>query len=147
MTIQEIIACGGSAFLILITLIQISPIKFDPWSMLAKTIGKAINSEVLKELEELKKVQRQTQNRLSEHIRVDNEHNADKNRANILRFNNELLREIPHTREEFIEILSDIDHYENYCNAHPGYKNNRASHAISNIGRVYDERLKNHDFL
>ena len=68
-------------------------------------------------------------------------------RMRILQFNNELIRDIPHTREDFIEVLSEIDFYEHYCKTHPEYKNKRAVHAISNIGRVYDERLKNHDFL
>lgn len=33
--------------LIAMTLIQISPIKLDPWSLLASCIGKAINKPVL----------------------------------------------------------------------------------------------------
>ncbi len=60
---------------------------------------------------------------------------------------NELLRNIPHTREEFIEILAEIDGYEAFCRAHPDYQNNRAVHAVANINRVYDERLQKHDFL
>ena len=40
-----------------------------------------------------------------------------------------------------------IDYYERYCDEHKGYKNNRASHAIANISRVYDDRLREHDFL
>ena len=71
----------------------------------------------------------------------------DRHRAAILRFNNELLRDIPHTREEFIEALSEIDSYERYCEEHPDYKNNRATHAVANIKRVYDDRLVKHDFL
>ena len=36
---------------------------------------------------------------------------------------------------------------DRYCDEHKGYKNNRASHAIANISRVYDDRLREHDFL
>lgn len=39
---------------------------------------------------------------LANHIRMDGERNADEHRARILRFNNELLRDIPHTKEEFL---------------------------------------------
>lgn len=78
---------------------------------------------------------------LADHHGHDDERNADEHRARILRFNNELLRDIPHTKEEFIDILADIDFYERYCDEHKGYKNNRASHAIANISRVYDDRL------
>ena len=52
---------------------------------------------------------------LDTHIRVDDERNADLFRTRILQFNNELLRDILHTREDFIEILAVIDDYEHYC--------------------------------
>ena len=81
------------------------------------------------------------------HIRVDDTRNADAHRARIMQFNNELLRDIPHTREDFIEILEEIDFYERFCEEHKDYKNNRCTHAIANIGRVYDDRLRKHDFL
>lgn len=84
---------------------------------------------------------------ISSSKRLDDERNADTRRAHILRFNNELIRELPHTKEDFIEILADIDEYEAYCREHPTYKNNRAKHAIANIGRAYDDRLKKHDFI
>ena len=54
---------------------------------------------------------------------------------------------IPHTKEEFIDVLADIDYYESYCRDHPDYKNNRAVFAIANIGKSYTERLEKHDFL
>lgn len=43
-------------------------------------------------------------------------------------------------------ILAIIDEYEKYCRDHPNYKNNRCSAAVSNIKRVYNERLQKHDF-
>lgn len=147
MTVAEILLAGGGGVLLLLTLIQITPIKINPWSAIAKAIGRAINGEVIGMLSEVKRKQESTSDRLNEHIRMDDEHNADEHRARILRFNNELIRDIPHTKEEFIDILADIDSYEQYCTKHPEYKNNRAVHAIANIGRVYDERLQKHDFL
>lgn len=147
MTLSEILAAGGGGLLILMTLIQISPIEINPWSILAQLLGRAINGEVIGMLNELKQAQKSNADRLNEHIRIDDERNADEHRARILRFNNELVREIPHTKEEFIDILADIDAYERYCEQHTEYKNNRAVHAIANIGRVYDDRLAKHDFL
>ena len=147
MSIQEILLGGGGLLLALMTLVQITPIKINPWSALAKVFGRAINADVLKELEEVKQGQKRTQTRLDEHIHIDDERNADMHRARILQFNNELLREIQHTREDFIEVLSEIDFYESYCREHKDYQNNRAIHAIGNIKRVYDERMEKHDFL
>lgn len=147
MSLQEIVSGGGLTILALLTLIQIAPIKVSPWSALAKTLGRAINADVIAELTEMKKVQKQTRERLEQHIDLDDERMADTHRTKILRFNNELLRDIDHTKEEFIEALADIDEYESYCKGHPAYKNNRAVHAIGNIKRVYDERMEKHDFL
>lgn len=140
MTLNEILLGGGGGALLLLTLLEIAPIKFNPWSALAKAIGRAINADVLAELKE-------TNTKLDAHIKADDERNADARRTRILRFNNELYRDIPHTKEEFIDILADIDVYEDYCREHKEYRNSRATHAIANIGRVYDERFVKHDFL
>ena len=140
MSIQELLAGGGGLLLVLMTLVQIAPVKINPWSWLAKTVGKAINSEVSKELGEISK-------KLDAHVTMDDRRTADGHRARILHFNNELLRDIDHTKEEFTEVLTEIDAYEEYCREHPEYPNNRAVLAIENIREVYKERLKLHDFL
>ena len=140
MSILELLGCGAGGLLALTALIQIAPIKVNPWTAIAKAVGRAINADVLNELDTVKKD-------LADHIRMDGERNADEHRTRILRFNNELLRDIPHTKEEFIDVLADIDFYERYCEDHKDYKNNRAVHAIANISRVYDERLQKHDFM
>ena len=138
--IKEILAGGGISALIGMTLLQISPINVNPWSWIAKAIGRAINGELLKEVQ-------LTGTKLDEHIRIDDKREADRHRERILKFNNSLLLGKKHTQEEFVDVLAAIDSYENYCSAHPEYKNSRAVHAIANIERVYDERLKKNDFL
>ena len=140
MSIQEIVLGGGGVLLVVMSLVQIAPIEIKPWSAIARALGRAINAEVLRDLKTVKQD-------LADHIHTDEMRDADEHRARILRFNNELLRDIPHTKEEFIEVLADIDFYERYCDEHKGYKNNRAKHAITNISRVYDDRLREHDFL
>lgn len=147
MSIKELLAGGGGLLLVAMTLIQIAPIKVNPWSAIAWAIGRAINKDVLDGLAEVKADQKETRRVLDDHIKVDDTRNADAHRARILQFNNELLRDIPHTREDFIEILEEIDFYEKFCKDHPDYQNNRCTHAIANIGRVYDDRLVKHDFL
>ncbi len=141
------LTAAGGGLVLLLTFIQIAPIKVNPWSALARAIGKAINAEVLKKLETVEANQKQTKQQLDSHIKADDTRNADAHRQRILQFNTELLRDLLHTREDFIEILAEIDFYERYCAEHPEYKNNRCVHAIANICRVYDERLKKHDFL
>ena len=128
------------------SVLEVSKIKVNPWSSLGRAIGKRINGEVLQELQALKTDVESTQQKLDEHIDADDEGKADGWRASILRFNLELIRGIRHTREDFVEILLVIDKYQAYCRDHKDYSNNRAVHAIANIGRVYDERLEKHDF-
>lgn len=140
MTLEEILAGGGLGLVGILTLVQIAPVKVNPWSALGRALGKAINGEVITRLDTLEKT-------LDDHISTDDERNADEHRRRILAFNNELINEIPHSREEFIEVLAEIDFYESYCREHEDYKNNRCVHAIKNINRVYDDRLKEHDFL
>ena len=134
MSVQEILTGGGGLLLVLMTLIQVAPVKINPWSWLAKAIGKAMGIEAIEK-------------KLDAHIDMDDRRTADGHRARILHFNNELLRDIGHTQEEFFEVLAEIDAYEDYCREHPEYPNNRAVLAIENIQEVYKERLKKHDFL
>jgi len=138
-----------AAIAILSTFLEVSKIKINPWSTLAKAIGKALNGDVLNELAEVKAQQKKTQAELEKHIKMDDECNADLYRARILQFNRELLRDSKpsHTEEDFNEILYNISCYERYCDNHPDYKNNRAVHAIKNIERVYDESMETHGFL
>ena len=102
MNLKELFWSGGGMVLVLLSLIEVSPIKINPWSRLAKIIGHALNAEVLEQ-------QKQTQKKLEEHIQVDDERNANLLRTQILRFNDELIDDKHHTREHFIEILAVID--------------------------------------
>lgn len=72
---------------------------------------------------------------------------ADSARIRVLRFNGEILRGVRHTEEEFSQVLSAVDFYEDYCATHPHYPNNKAGMAVANIKRVYESCLKEHDFL
>ena len=140
MSLDKILACSGGGLFLLLTLIQLAPIQINPWSAIARWVGRAVNGEVLGKLGKLEK-------RLDEHIATDDRRDADSHRVKILQFNNELLRSIDHTKEEFIEVLAEIDAYERFCEDHPDYPNNRAVLAIENIRENYKERLKKHDFL
>ena len=142
------IAFGSSGVLVLLlTVIELVPIKINPWSKLAENIGKAFNKPALDKITSVEQQLKKTNEKLDGHMANDERQKAEDARAAALRFNNELLRGIPHTREEFFEVLQKIDIYEEYCDKHKDYENNRAVHAIANINRVYDERLAKHDFL
>ena len=136
MTLNEILLGGGGGALLLLTLLEIAPIKVNPWSWLAKTIGNAFSHDVIAEL----KAQRVTLDSITED-------NADSSRQKILEFNDRLLHKEKHSKEYFDSILHTIDKYEDYCETHPKYKNNKALLAIENIKEVYKTLSKEGGFL
>lgn len=138
--IRTILFGGGGVLLILMTLIQVTPIKFNPWSWIGRYIGRAINGEVLSKVDNLSK-------ELADHKEKSEERHATLCRAHILRFGDEVLHGIPHSKEGYDNILLDIDSYEEYCDKHPGYKNNVALATIAHIKKMYQKHLEEDSFL
>ena len=81
-------------------------------------------------------------NKLGERI---NENQAVLARTHILRFDDELLNDVKHSKEYFSQTLQDVDVYEAFCMDHPNFKNSYATAAINHIRSTYDELLKKHD--
>lgn len=67
-------------------------------------------------------------------------------RRRILRFNDELLNNIDHTKEYFDDILCDTNDYRKFCLQNPDFQNGRAVMAIENIEKTYKHCLENHKF-
>lgn len=66
-------------------------------------------------------------------------------RTHILRFDDDLLNDVKHSKEYFSQTLQDIDIYEAFCVDRPNFKNSYATAAISHIRSTYDELLKKHN--
>ena len=138
--IKQILLGGGGLLLIIMTVVQITPIKINPWSWVGKCIGRAINGEVLDKVDDLSC-------ELADHKAKSEERHATLCRAHILRFGDEVLHGIPHSKEGYDNILLDIDAYEEYCDSHPGYKNNVALATIQHIKKMYHKHLEEDSFL
>ncbi len=138
---------AGAVIVAALSVLQVSKIQINPWDALRRWIGGKFNAEQIAEIAALKADVKKLCERLDAYIALDDQRTADEWRRKILTFNNQLLRNIPHTKEEFVEILGVIDAYEEYCKRHEGYKNQRAVHAIEHIGKTYDERQEKRDFL
>ena len=50
MKLLELVTGGGGVLLIVLTLVQIAPVKLNPWSKIGELLGRAVNGEVLKKL-------------------------------------------------------------------------------------------------
>ena len=143
----SVMAGSGGLVAAVMAMIEISPIKINPWSRIAKTIGNAMNAGVMDEIKQVKTAQEETRKKLDDHIEESEERKADNYKSCVLRFNNELVRGLGHTEEDYNEILDIIWKYENYCKTHENYQNNKRPHAIKNVERMYDEMLKTNGFL
>lgn len=133
-------ALTATLAVVLPTVVQIAPIKFNPWTRLASALGRAINREILTEVKEMHQS-------LEQHIAQDDQRDADRKRMRVLRFNDELIHGVRHTQEHFNEILDDITAYERYCENHPNYQNNKAVMAIENVKRTYQRCEDERNFL
>ena len=126
MTLKQLLETSGGILLIALTLIQVTPIRINPWSALLRTIGNALDKGVMEKIEE---------------------EAAESARYRIIRFNDEILHNVKHTEEHFDQIIGDIDIYEEYCRNHPRFPNGKAVHSITNIRKVYDKCSEEHSFL
>ena len=138
--IKQIFLGGAGVSFLLMTLIQIAPIKFNPWSVIGRCIGRLINGEVLDKVDVLA-------TELADHKEKSEERHATLCRAHILKFGDEVRHNIPHSKEGYDNILLDIDSYEEYCDKHPGYKNNVAVATIKHIKKMYQKHLEDDSFL
>ena len=131
-------------------IIQIAPIKINPFTWLAKKIGNALTADLKSDLKadftELNDKVNNIETKLETHIADNKQERAADYRARIIRFNDEIMEEKTHTKEYYDNILEDIDKYEVYCSSHPDYPNNKAVMAIHNIKAKYEEHMENNSF-
>lgn len=108
------ISPGAGMFIVLavfLSLVQIAPIKINPWDTILGWIGSKINAGVKKQLDAVS----QQSNVQKEEFR---EFWIDYQREAILRFSRECSQDMSHSREEWNHILDIIKRYETFCNKH-----------------------------
>lgn len=93
--------------------------------------------------EQLDKIEDQL-NALSDKI---DRNSAVTSRMHILRFDDELLNKVRHSKEYFKQILDDIDTYERFCTAHPAFKNGYTVAAVAHIRETYAQCLEENSFI
>ncbi len=140
MTLRELTTGGCAFILIALTLIQITPVKINPWSTIARSIGRALNQEMHNSLNSLSEEFVAFKAEVSRNFAVQC-------RARILRFGDEILHDKQHTKEHFDQILTDITFYENYCARHPSFENNITALTSKQIKDIYMKCLNENIFL
>jgi hypothetical protein len=140
MTLKELLGSGAIIAALIATFVELSPIKIDPWSKLAKWIGRAINGELITKVDKLEADIGKIQSDAAER-------EAKECRARILRFGDEILHGQKHSKEHFDQTLQDITEYERYCEQHKDFKNNMTSITTKAILEAYEKCLHEQSFL
>lgn len=135
-----IVAAVVAAVVALSAVVQFSPIKINPWSWMARCIGKALNADLVSHVEALdKKV-----DKLSSEYHEGKAMNA---RVQILRFGDEILQGHQCTKGHYDEILRSIKYYKEYCDDHPEFENGVTGPSAECIERKYRELWNSNGFL
>ena len=133
---------------VIMSLIQISPLKINPWSWIASAFGKAINKDIISEIKDIKKEIDDLKKGREEDKKERQYDKATECRRRILNFDDELRRCIPHSEEAFNSIIEDIDYYVPFCEKHKDdYSNRKAEAAITNILDKYKLCKEQNDFI
>ena len=82
-----------------------------------------------------------------DHVKDYEAAKAASQRYRILRFYDEVCEGRKHSESHYEDILQDIDEYEDYCDTHPKFKNNRGHVAMEYIKELYGKLKANGDFL
>ena len=137
------LASAGIVSLIAITgILEVSPIKVNPWS----AIGKVINRPVLDKQVELEKKIDLMDGKIEDVKDRQEESEVKAARMRIQRFADELYSNVKHSKEHFDLILMDITQYNNYCNTHPGFVNEKTKVAQEIITDIYEKCLRDRSF-
>ena len=147
LTMGELLGWGSAAVVALSGVVEFSKIKINPWTWLARHVGRAINGEVLDKMDTLNERVDKLSGKVDQSEARQDERDAKMARAHILRFGDEVRIGVRHSKESFDEVLADITAYETYCNAHPEFPNNRTRAAEKFISETYDECLRENKFL
>ena len=151
MTLADLICKYSSEGILVIvgilTLIQITPIRINPWSAIGKWIGRFFTHDLIRNIMELNKTVQAYSVKLSNLEHKLDEHNAIESRIRIIRFGDEISHNILHSKNHYDQILTDITSYEKYCNENKNFKNDITGTTIEIIKKKYQEHSLNKSFL
>ena len=137
----------AAALALAATFVEVSKIKINPWTWLARAIGRALNGDVIERMDKLDDRMGKIEKRQNQSEEEDRRREAIGQRNRILRFGDELLHDKRHSKEHFDEILRDIKRYEAYCSKHPEFENGTTVATTQYIEDTYRKLLESHDFL
>ena len=141
--VRENLGVGVAGLVVIMSLIEFSKIKINPWSFIGNMFNKELRSQIDSQGDQINTLSEKVSNIQTE----VNENAAMSSRYRILRFDDEIRHGTLHTKEHYDQIMVDIDIYEAFCKRNPDFRNNLAHKAISNIKKMYDVHNDDNSFL
>ena len=134
--------------LLLLSFVEISKIKINPWSAIGKGIGKFLGvKEVKDKVDAVNTKVSETDKRLEELESKIDENQATTIRVRILRFEDDLQSSKLMSKDSWDQAMDDIRRYEEYTSTHPDFKNEITVASINHIRKSYAERLEKKDWV
>lgn len=142
LTVAEIAGRIALVLAALSFIIQITPIKLNPWSWVARKIGRAINHDLFEKVDCIGSDVKDLRG-------VVDKNAAKLAREKILEFGDDLIYqpERRHSKDRFDDVVQHITEYEAYCAAHPEFKNHMTETTTKLILSTYEKCMKEHSFL
>ena len=129
---QTVISIPGvktAAIILLLSIVEISPIKINPWSAVGGWIGKLLGVKAVSDkVDALEKKVAENQ--------------ATTIRVRILRYEDEVQNGISHSKDSWNQVMDDIRRYEIYTETHPEFMNNITVASINHLKNKYAELLE-----
>lgn len=129
---KQLLANPGVVLFSAITLIEIAPIKINPWKWLGVKIGNLLVGDIRKDLQDLKKEVEET--------KVQNW------RWNVLDFANSCKNNRRHTQDEWKHTISQLAEYEEYIDRHE-ITNGVFEEDARYLREEYQKHCRMNDFL
>lgn len=148
--VRENLGIGALGLMILMSLIEFSKIKINPWSWIGKLFNKDMNEKLIEQSKRISDLSDKIDNVEKKITDVKKEvtaSDAKGARYRILRFEDEIRHQVLHTKEHYDQIIEDINTYEIFCKDNKWFANNQAHWAIATIRKRYEEHNVDNSFL
>ncbi len=126
--------------------IQISPIKCNPWTALLGWIGRIITRDVMQEVEGIKAGLADVRRQQKQQQLEQDKNEMDRIRSEVLDFANSCRNKRRHTKEEFDHIFDLNDKYKALLEKN-GQQNGRFEEAFAYVCTLYRKCMDENDFL
>lgn len=135
---ESISSCIIFLLFIIGTIIQVTPLKINPWDFLLGWIGERFNSGINKKVDQLEK-------KIDQHIENSKSKDLKQLRQYIISFVDEGVNGKRHTKESFQNAIRACDAYEKFIHDN-NIENGVIISSMSAIRLKYEQHLVNADF-